>query len=555
MKNRGAFLFQPSSKTNSFEFESNQLRIPSGLENSHKSRANFLQKLNTQFDGVESEGKLPSLFLNKEPKAPVASSLKNLPQNRDKFELSSLSKEEKFTYTITPKPSIRVRRDDQTAGENQTNNDQRPSNLDPLSHNIMRPKALSNTNVIKVRASAFRLPHLSQEEEKPQPPSEGTTKKLFPFSRTLQANTGSQGPTTLQADGASSQSEANLTQESIKTPEKRVLPKRIILDAEKNRIAHPPVKIEEDVKEIVAVQEQSNPDQILVQKCHSNDCLRTITPPEGGYKTSQIKPFVRKSILQSFENARVRRMQLLKKPLGLMSLNNSTVQDQSLSKHTESNPDQLKSFCFEELSTVNSALITSNEEDSYMRSHRILDEIPEDASDCDEQQETLSKNASSLSREASEIEYTGDLDKLCMLGAGSEAKIYLVRLIDYSEDLLALKQYEAMNSNKQDKNKYQMLTKEFNLLRKLEHPNIIRYHSLYKTKKDGKCRNMINFGILMEYMPGGSLAAFIEESFQNISLMDKKRFMKQILEGLCCLHENNVIHRDLKVILQNRLHC
>ena len=63
------------------------------------------------------------------------------------------------------------------------------------------------------------------------------------------------------------------------------------------------------------------------------------------------------------------------------------------------------------------------------------------------------------------------------------------------------------------------------MLRQIEHPYIIRYYSLYKPSNTD-CSNSFIHGLMMEYMPGGSLSTYIEESHHNISLSDMKLIIK-----------------------------
>lgn len=116
------------------------------------------------------------------------------------------------------------------------------------------------------------------------------------------------------------------------------------------------------------------------------------------------------------------------------------------------------------------------------------------------------------------------------------------------ETEVALKQYDLVKSNKKNGEAFEGLKKEFEMLKQVDHDNIIKYMSLYKPKTT-TYNNCLEFGIIMEHMPGGSLDSFIEEDFHNFSFSFKKTIMKQILSGLDFLHQHNIIHRDLKVIL------
>ncbi len=115
---------------------------------------------------------------------------------------------------------------------------------------------------------------------------------------------------------------------------------------------------------------------------------------------------------------------------------------------------------------------------------------------------------------------------------------------------MALKQYDLVKSQKGNNETYDSLSKEFEMLRHLKHENIIRYYSLYKPQKMAYT-NCLEFGIIMEYMPGGSLDSCIEESFGSMTIKTKKSIMKQIISGLDYLHQYNIIHRDLKVTTSN----
>jgi len=63
------------------------------------------------------------------------------------------------------------------------------------------------------------------------------------------------------------------------------------------------------------------------------------------------------------------------------------------------------------------------------------------------------------------------------------------------------------------------------MLRNMRHDNIIQYYCLYKPRKI-KYANCLEFGVIMEYMPGGSLLQYLEESYSELSFKSKIDIME-----------------------------
>ncbi|CEG42848.1 ste ste11 cdc15 protein kinase [Plasmopara halstedii] len=88
-----------------------------------------------------------------------------------------------------------------------------------------------------------------------------------------------------------------------------------------------------------------------------------------------------------------------------------------------------------------------------------------------------------------------------------------------------------------DKDELLSIESEISLLRKLKHENIVKYHDTIKTQG--------YLYIVLEYMENGSLAQFMKK-FGSLSETLVAMYITQVLRGLAYLHEQGVLHRDVK---------
>ena len=137
-----------------------------------------------------------------------------------------------------------------------------------------------------------------------------------------------------------------------------------------------------------------------------------------------------------------------------------------------------------------------------------------------------------------------------LIGQGSFGSVYLA-LHAVTGELMAVKQVEVpTNSNSNlDKKKSNMvaaLKREIDLLRDLQHENIVQYL--------GSNSDDEHLNIFLEYVPGGSVAAMLN-SYGQLHEPLIRNFVRQILAGLSYLHGRDIIHRDIKganVLVDNK---
>ena len=131
------------------------------------------------------------------------------------------------------------------------------------------------------------------------------------------------------------------------------------------------------------------------------------------------------------------------------------------------------------------------------------------------------------------------LNRIKEIGNGAFAHVYLEQ-DEYSKQLYATKIIDTKKLNPLEK-KY--LENEIIILNMINHQNIIKLYNV--VEKD-------NYKILvMEYCNGGSLHKqlydYLAKYRQPFPEKLVQRLMKKILTGVNFLHQNGIIHRDLKL--------
>jgi serine/threonine protein kinase len=78
---------------------------------------------------------------------------------------------------------------------------------------------------------------------------------------------------------------------------------------------------------------------------------------------------------------------------------------------------------------------------------------------------------------------------------------------------------------------------EVSMLKSLTHVNIVRYL--------GAERDSEKLHIFQEWVPGGSVTTLLNK-FGSFSAAVMRSYLSQVLTGLAYLHDNNILHRDIK---------
>ncbi|GAA5826094.1 hypothetical protein JCM11251_007162 [Rhodosporidiobolus azoricus] len=128
-----------------------------------------------------------------------------------------------------------------------------------------------------------------------------------------------------------------------------------------------------------------------------------------------------------------------------------------------------------------------------------------------------------------------------LIGRGTYGHVYIALSVTTGETI-AVKQVEMPRtySDKEDQRTKGMISSlkaEIELLKDLDHPNIVLYLGMEQTPEF--------LSIFLEYVPGGSIGRIIRThgKFEENVI---KFFTHQILDGLSYLHALGILHRDMK---------
>ncbi|EEB09272.2 STE/STE11/CDC15 protein kinase Cdc7 [Schizosaccharomyces japonicus yFS275] len=119
------------------------------------------------------------------------------------------------------------------------------------------------------------------------------------------------------------------------------------------------------------------------------------------------------------------------------------------------------------------------------------------------------------------------------LGKGAFGTVYRGLNMQNGETVAVKK----IKLSKMLKTNLQVIQTEIELLKKLDHPNIVKYRGTFKTD-DSLC-------LVLEYCENGSLHS-ICKSFGKMPEHLVAVYTSQVLQGLVYLHDQGVIHRDVK---------
>ena len=101
---------------------------------------------------------------------------------------------------------------------------------------------------------------------------------------------------------------------------------------------------------------------------------------------------------------------------------------------------------------------------------------------------------------------------------------------------MAIKSMPLVNAEQSD---VADLQQEIDIMRKLSHPNIVRYFGAELSEEEG----VLN--IFQEWVPGGSVASLLSR-LGAFSVNVVRSYLRQVLLGLEYLHSHRIIHRDIK---------
>ena len=133
-----------------------------------------------------------------------------------------------------------------------------------------------------------------------------------------------------------------------------------------------------------------------------------------------------------------------------------------------------------------------------------------------------------------------DFEIVSELGRGSYGVVYKVKARKNHNNIYALKKLPMMHMKARHQRE---ALQEMLLLKKLSHPNIIRYYSSFI---EFEC-----LYILMKFAAGGDLHSMLRRMRNQKRYLSERevwRYAHEIGLGLSYLHSHNIIHRDIKCL-------
>ncbi|XP_059654827.1 probable serine/threonine-protein kinase At1g09600 [Cornus florida] len=126
-------------------------------------------------------------------------------------------------------------------------------------------------------------------------------------------------------------------------------------------------------------------------------------------------------------------------------------------------------------------------------------------------------------------------EKLDKIGQGTYSSVYRARDLETGK-IVALKKVRFV---KMDPDSVRFMAREIHILRRLDHPNVMKLEGLVTSRVSG------NLYLVFEYMEH-DLAGLAASSTTKFTESQIKCYMQQLFRGLEHCHSRGVLHRDIK---------
>ena len=195
--------------------------------------------------------------------------------------------------------------------------------------------------------------------------------------------------------------------------------------------------------------------------------------------------------------------------------------------------------CTNNLRNINKSLRLSNEELTFQKNNNNINTNDNNYVKNNNNNISTSSSMSENQKEDNNI-FNGKIENYHMtkvLGKGSYASVKLATHI-LTKDKYAIKIYTKCSLlNKQKKN---TVKNEINILKQLDHVNIMKLYEVIDTEK--------YLYLVLEYIKGCSLLDLIKKQ-RDHTLKEKRaiNIFHQVVQGIAYCHSKNICHRDIKL--------
>jgi calcium-dependent protein kinase len=133
-------------------------------------------------------------------------------------------------------------------------------------------------------------------------------------------------------------------------------------------------------------------------------------------------------------------------------------------------------------------------------------------------------------------DYKKKYEYINMIGNGGFGKVRLYRDKNCKDFKYAIK---TLKKDFLNPHSIQSIIEEVNILRGLDHPNIVKYFETYEDD--------LYIHIVMEYIPGDNLFKMVtNRNYTKFGEKDAAEILVCLLKAVLFLHKNGIVHRDIK---------